>query len=345
MASEHFDSDIVLDRDEDASTNSLLAIELFAPAPNPPDILLQSQSTHSNCSSGWVPSVEQHRALMQLLMSEERIVEKVKSYLFGSWSEESWKAIFGGSKFSDDNDNDERANMYSADGANFQQMADGLFCEEESKQEMMMDCCEIAVKAFGRWPSIPILQGILKFIERDLLSQIAFLLCEAASDTLGDEAAKALLNAWATLSRMPILFPIFKGFTDTISSDMDAFHSRCVEDRVQCWHKFLRKKTLWMFCGDIELFVQCTLMQKANADEVENEKENKENPHSDAGKDLGSPELTLYDGCCLKALAECLDASRMSPNEYAKVQHEEDDFFYFWREESHCCPESDCEAL
>ncbi|KAH7824219.1 uncharacterized protein MONOS_13034 [Monocercomonoides exilis] len=79
-------------------------------------------------------------------------------------------------------------------------MVDGLFCEEKSMQEMILSFRETAVKCFGRWMSVPISQGIQKFIERDLLSRMTVLLFDAASDALRDESAKALLNAWAILS-------------------------------------------------------------------------------------------------------------------------------------------------
>ncbi|KAH7820376.1 uncharacterized protein MONOS_6249 [Monocercomonoides exilis] len=250
MTSEHFDSDIVLDHGEYASTDSLLAVDSFAPAPNPPDILLQSQSPYSNCSSGLVPPAhskgpvcsiafcafqclciiarEQHRALMQLLMSEERIVEKVKSHLFGSWNKESWKEIFRGSIFYDVDD--ERRNMCSFGGANFQRMADGLFCEEKSSKEMMVGFCEIAAKCFQMWLSVPISQDIQKFIEKCLLNRMGVLLYEEASDTLREEAAKALLNAWATLSSNAHIVSHLQRIYRYDLKRMDAFLSRCVED-------------------------------------------------------------------------------------------------------------------
>ncbi|KAH7828178.1 uncharacterized protein MONOS_5557 [Monocercomonoides exilis] len=220
MLSDYFNSKIILDCGKDANANSLLAIDSFISAPNPSGFLQHSQAQLNIYPSGWMPPVyskgpvcsialrafqclcratsEQHGAFVQLLTSQKRIVKKVKSYLFGSWTEENWKALFPGSKFCDDND--DKPNAFSSGRANFQRMEDGLFCEEESIKEMILRFREVSMKCFRMWLSIPILKGITKFIKRDLIERIAFLLCETASDMLRGEAAKALLNVWAALS-------------------------------------------------------------------------------------------------------------------------------------------------
>ncbi|KAH7823403.1 uncharacterized protein MONOS_4690 [Monocercomonoides exilis] len=390
----YFSYNIILDCGEDANTNSLLAIDSFAPAPNLLGIPQQSQSPHSSSSSGWVPPVyskgpvcsialsafqclcsitrEQHRAFVQLLTSEEIIVEKVKSYLFGSWAEESWKAIFRGSKFNDD---DERVNIYSTSGANFQQMVDGLFCEEKSVQEMMMSFRETAVKCFGRWLSVPISQSIQKFFKRDLLSQIAFLLCEATSDTLRDEAAKALLNAWAILSSnahiVPHLKRIYKydlkryaclsqqsrGRLSAMLADaceeegvMDVLLGHIArneyDERREVKKEEQIKARMKAKC-DLKICPVCAMYAEANTNREEEEEEEAfgMNRSSDVNKDpddfqLWKRNVEVY----LKPLAECLDASRMSSNEYTKMLFESDDFFYFWGEETDCSQESDMEC-
>ncbi|KAH7829510.1 uncharacterized protein MONOS_3696 [Monocercomonoides exilis] len=100
--------------------------------------------------------------------------------------------------------------MFSSGGANFQQMDNGLYCEEKSAKEMILHFREIVVKCFRIWISIPISLGITKFIKRDVLGRIAFLLCETASDTTREEAEKALSSAWANLSSNAHIVPHLK---------------------------------------------------------------------------------------------------------------------------------------
>ncbi|KAH7831328.1 uncharacterized protein MONOS_8307 [Monocercomonoides exilis] len=218
LAKSFYSLEIKLKLGKDVKTNNLLAVDSFLPFPYH-FISLKSPFEATNCdSSDWIPpayhrgpicsvAIKAFRCLgrfaescesvyIQLFTLHDGIVEKVLSYLDSSWTEDEWKAIFTGSKFF----GADCIDIYSSGGANFQKMADGLFCEEESIKQMISKFQTAAVKCVGFWLSKQVYEVITRITKKDLLRQIASLMCNATRDKLRSESMATLLYAYASLS-------------------------------------------------------------------------------------------------------------------------------------------------
>eukprot|EP00770_Monocercomonoides_exilis_P004187 MONOS_4168.1-p1 / transcript=MONOS_4168.1 / gene=MONOS_4168 / organism=Monocercomonoides_exilis_PA203 / gene_product=unspecified product / transcript_product=unspecified product / location=Mono_scaffold00107:25946-27897(+) / protein_length=600 / sequence_SO=supercontig / SO=protein_coding / is_pseudo=false len=199
-------------------TNNVLTLDSFIPNPNASNTKQASVGSSKFNSSDWVPPVYSHGAICSvalkafhclcrlsakhvsafahILTCQDRIVEKVFFYLFGSWTEEEWKAIFPGSRFLEESCCD----IYSSGGANFQHMIDGQYCEELSVRKMISKFQMCAIMFIRCWFVRQSYEAVNRCMKRDVMRRIASLLCYSDSDKMKLEAAKALLNGWACLS-------------------------------------------------------------------------------------------------------------------------------------------------
>lgn len=123
-------------------------------------------------------------------------MENVLSYLDSSWTEDEWKATFAWSEFF----GTDCIDIYSSGGANFQKMEDGLFCEEENIKQMISKFQTADVIFVGFWLSKQVYEVITRIAKKDLLRQIASLMCNATRDKLRSESMATLLYPYASLS-------------------------------------------------------------------------------------------------------------------------------------------------
>ncbi|KAH7817255.1 uncharacterized protein MONOS_3719 [Monocercomonoides exilis] len=199
-------------------TNSILTLDSFIPDPNAFNSKPASIESSKCNFSDWIPPIYSRGAICSIALKafeclcvlstqhanayahvftcQERIMEKIFCYLFGSWNEEEWKAIFPGSKFFGANCSD----IYSSGGANFQRMIDGQYCEEKSIQKMIKKFQTCAVMFIRSWLEKQTNESISRCLKRDVMRRIAFLLCDSDNDKMKLEAAKVLLNGWACSS-------------------------------------------------------------------------------------------------------------------------------------------------
>eukprot|EP00770_Monocercomonoides_exilis_P005370 MONOS_5342.1-p1 / transcript=MONOS_5342.1 / gene=MONOS_5342 / organism=Monocercomonoides_exilis_PA203 / gene_product=unspecified product / transcript_product=unspecified product / location=Mono_scaffold00154:43976-45962(-) / protein_length=542 / sequence_SO=supercontig / SO=protein_coding / is_pseudo=false len=143
---------------------------------------------------------------LRVRMNQNRIMEKVMSYLLGNWSEDERKAIFPGSKFLGAN----CADVFSSGGVNFQQMSDGLYCEEESFQKMIARFQLCAVLIVKNWLARQLSDSINGVMKRNVMGKIASLLCCTANEHLRLEATKAIISGWSAISINAHIRPICK---------------------------------------------------------------------------------------------------------------------------------------
>ncbi|KAH7831233.1 uncharacterized protein MONOS_16746 [Monocercomonoides exilis] len=198
--------------------NNILALDSFLPDPNAFNSKQASAGLPKCNSSDWIPPVYSRGAIccmafqafeclcrlsakhiyafVHILTCQDRIVEKVFCYLFGSWTEEEWKAIFPGSRFLDASCPD----IYSSGGANFQHMIDGLYCEEQSVQKMISKFQMCAIMFIRCFLVKQTYESITRCMKRDVMRRIASLFCDTTNDKLRLEAAKALLDGWVCVS-------------------------------------------------------------------------------------------------------------------------------------------------
>eukprot|EP00770_Monocercomonoides_exilis_P005921 MONOS_5893.1-p1 / transcript=MONOS_5893.1 / gene=MONOS_5893 / organism=Monocercomonoides_exilis_PA203 / gene_product=unspecified product / transcript_product=unspecified product / location=Mono_scaffold00177:88993-90929(+) / protein_length=595 / sequence_SO=supercontig / SO=protein_coding / is_pseudo=false len=207
-------------------TNTILTLDSFIPDPNAFNSRQASVGLPKCNSSDWIPpvcsrgaiccmalqafeclcrlSADHVLAFAHILTCQNRIVEKVFCYLFGSWTEEEWKAIFPGSRFLDASCPD----IYSSGGANFQHMIDGLYCEEQSVQKMISKFQMCAIMFIRCWLAKQAYESITRCMKRDVMRRIASLFCDTTNDKLKLEAAKALLDGWVCVSSMARIRPL-----------------------------------------------------------------------------------------------------------------------------------------
>ncbi|KAH7826261.1 uncharacterized protein MONOS_5342 [Monocercomonoides exilis] len=213
--------------ENDIKTNSLLTLNSFVPLPALNESSQMAHSLLNPCSSDWIPRVfargsicsiailafeclqklsSNHLEAFNYLLSQNRIMEKVMSYLLGNWSEDERKAIFPGSKFLGAN----CADVFSSGGVNFQQMSDGLYCEEESFQKMIARFQLCAVLIVKNWLARQLSDSINGVMKRNVMGKIASLLCCTANEHLRLEATKAIISGWSAISINAHIRPICK---------------------------------------------------------------------------------------------------------------------------------------
>ncbi|KAH7816821.1 uncharacterized protein MONOS_1593 [Monocercomonoides exilis] len=361
----------------DVDENSLLTIDSFIPVPNPNDSSQTFPEPPNGNSSCWTPPVYLHgpvcsiaikafeclqslasyqrKAFDYLFQNMDNVVQKALGYLLGNWTEDDWKAIFSGSKFFDASCDD----IYSSGEANFQQMADGLFCEEESIKAMITKFQLCAVKCVSSWLERQTRESITRCTERDVMRRIASLLCETTNDQLKLSASDALIGGWARsfpAARTQSLFrkamgydtmgdkclpQPFRGELTAMMNDVceeegviDVLHARIApfftDRKLKAKNEEQIKRRLCTKC-DPRICMVCAMFENKDQEKVEaeqlvkdekEEKEEEEEEEEDAASyyEFKEREMKSIDES-YEQLFDCISAGGMSLNEYAKYQY------------------------
>ncbi|KAH7820049.1 uncharacterized protein MONOS_7576 [Monocercomonoides exilis] len=356
-------------------TSSILTLDSFVPDPNAFNFKPGSIESSKCNFSDWIPPIYSRGAICSIALKafeclcmlstqhvnayahiftcQERIMEKVFCYLFGSWTEEEWKAIFPGSKFFGANCSD----IYSSGGANFQRMIDGLFCEEKSIQKMIKKFQICAVMFIRCWLEKQTNESISRCMRGDIMRRIAFLLCDSDNDKMKLEASKALLNGWACLSSSARIRPLhvnvyredarnYSCLPQSLRRELKAilaeaceeegvidmlnahFAHNLSEDIVTAQKDERIRRRLNAKC-DPNICPVCALFADADLDYNEMGREDKkenEKRVKDTKAQFDDNLESKFKGEELFAfLKDCLDACEMSSNEYSKIR-----FNYSW---------------
>ncbi|KAH7824895.1 uncharacterized protein MONOS_9097 [Monocercomonoides exilis] len=369
-------------------TNNILTLNSFIPDPSAFNSAQASIGSSTCNSPEWIPPVYSRGAVCSIALKafeclcrlsadhvsafahvftcQDRIVEKALCYLFGSWSEDEWKAIFPGSRFLDGGCTD----IYSSGCANFQHMIDGLYCEEKSIEKMIskFQLCTVTLIKIGLVKQSS--ETIVRCMRGDVMRRIASLLCNTTNEKLRVVAAKTLLDGWACLSSSAHIRPIevrvrevypksyeclpeqLRGELKVILADaceeegvIDVLHSHFVPllsgNVLRAEKEERMRKRLDAKC-DPKLCPVCGMYPNDGGDgdddaaarereeDSEREKNVKVKEKANEPQVNGILELEVEEETCFTQLVQCLDAGEMSSNEYSQYEYQYDPIGYWY---------------